>query len=52
MSEKMYMNIETGSVGTLEEWSYQNEAGETVCAVDLGEVVEVVKDENGDWIAA
>jgi len=39
--EKMYMNIETGSVDTREGWYYENESGDTVNAVDLGEVVEV-----------
>ena len=45
-----YMNIETGSVDTKEGWNYENEAGEIVNAVDLGEVVEVEKDKNGNWI--
>ena len=45
-----YMNIETGSVDTKEGWNYENESGETVNAVDLGEVVEVEKDKNGNWI--
>lgn len=38
------MNPETGSV--------DSQDGVTVNAVELGEVVEVVKDENGDWIEA
>lgn len=50
--EKTYMNTETGSVGTKDEWDYVNEADQIVNGVDLGEVVEVVKDENGDWIEA
>ena len=48
--EKLYMNIETGSVDTYDGWEYENEDGKTVNAVDLGEVVEVAKDENGHWI--
>lgn len=47
-----YMNAATGNVDTKDGWNYKNERGETVNAVDLGEVVEVVKDENGEWIAA
>ena len=39
--EKRYMNKETGSIDTYEGWFYENESGETVNAVDLGEVVEV-----------
>ncbi len=46
----MYMNIRTGEVDTYEGWYYKNEAGETVNAVDLGEVVEVIKNSDGDWI--
>lgn len=46
----MYMNIATGSVDSYEGWDYEDENGENVNAVDLGEVVEVVKDENGDWV--
>lgn len=48
---KMYMNVETGSVDTREDWFYQNIDGETVNAVDLGEVVEVVMGADG-WEAA
>jgi len=50
--EKMYMNIATGSVDNYEGWWYENEEGKTVNAVDLGEVVEVTKDKNGDWVEA
>lgn len=50
--EKTYMNIETGSVDTHDGWWYENEDGEKVNAVDLGEVVEVVKNENGEWVEA
>lgn len=49
---KTYMNIQTGSTGTREDWFYENEHGKTVNAVDLGEVFEVVKDKNGDWVKA
>lgn len=47
-SEKMYMNISTGSVDSRDGWFYQNESGQTVNAVDLGEVVEVEM-VNGEW---
>lgn len=50
--EKMYMNTKTGSVDDYDGWYYENEDGETVNAVDLGEVVEVEKDANGDWVEA
>ena len=49
---KHYMNIHTGSVDVRSGWDYENEDGEMVNAVDLGECVEVVKDENGDWVKA
>ena len=42
--EKHYMNPVTGSVGTFEDWYYENENGFTVNAVELREVVEV------EWI--
>ena len=48
-SEKLYMNIHTGSVDTRDGWFYENEEGVEVNAVDLEEVVEVEKNENGDW---
>lgn len=47
--ETNYMNLETGSVDTRDGWFYTNEDGDTVNAVDLGEVVEVVKT-NGEWV--
>lgn len=50
MKKKTYMNLDTGSVGTYDDWWYENEDGEKVNAADLGEVVEVVKDENGNWV--
>jgi hypothetical protein len=50
--ETQYMNTDTGSVDTYNGWWYENEDGATVNAVDLGEVVEVVKDANGDWVEA
>jgi hypothetical protein len=46
----MYMHIATGSVDTYDDWNYEQD-GVDVNAVDLGEVVEVVRDSNGDWIA-
>lgn len=48
-TEKTYMNIETGSVDTYDGWDYTTEDGEQVNAVDLGEVVEVVK-VDGQWV--
>lgn len=36
-----YMNRKTGSVGTYDDWWYENEEGKTVNAVDLNEVVQV-----------
>ena len=48
-NEKCYMNTATGSVDNYDGWWYVNEKGEKVNAVDLGEVVEVEKDEDGDW---
>lgn len=50
--EKMYMNLATGSVDTYDGWWYENEDGEKVNGVDLGEVVEVIKNSEGDWIEA
>ena len=50
--EKQYMNIKTGSVDTYDGWYYENEDGKTVNAVDLGEVVEVQKDDQGEWDVA
>jgi hypothetical protein len=51
-TEKMYMNIKTGSVGTYDDWYYTSEGGEEVNAVLLGEVVEVIKDQDGNWTEA
>ncbi|MBO7638126.1 MAG: hypothetical protein J6S91_04030 [Treponema sp.] len=48
--DKHYMNIATGNVDTYDGWWYENENGEKVNAVDLGEVVEVVKNADGDWV--
>jgi len=50
MEDQFYMNVETGSVDTKDGWNYENEDGDTVNAVDLGEVVEVEKSEDGDWV--
>ena len=45
-----YMNLATGSVDTYKGWDYiDEETGERRNAVDRGEVVAVVKDNNGDW---
>lgn len=48
-AEKLYMNAETGSVGTYDEWWYQNKYGDEVNAVDLGEVYEVYLNINGNY---
>ncbi len=50
-SEKMYMNEKTGSLDSKDGWWYENEAGQIVNAVDLGEVVEVVLDSEFEWVA-
>jgi len=50
--EKFYMNIETGQVDTEDGWFYENEDGIEVNAVELGEVVEVVKNDDGEWVEA
>lgn len=50
MNEKVYINVKTGSTGTHDDWDYKNESGETVNAVDLGEVIEVVLDNDGNWV--
>jgi len=48
---KMYMNIQTGSIDTYDGWYYEDENGETVNAVDRGEVmpVEIVIDVDADF---
>lgn len=51
-SERMYMNIDTGSVDVRDGWDYKTIDGDIVNGVDLGEAVEVVKDANGDWVEA
>lgn len=51
-TEKMYMNVSTGTVGSYADWDYEDENGKNVNAVDLGEVTEVVSDGNGEWIEA
>ena len=50
MAERMYMNPKTGSVGTYDDWYYTDGEGKTLNAVDEGEVVEVKKEVNGDWV--
>lgn len=49
---KVYKNLTTGSVAIYDGWWYEDENGQEVNAVDLGEVVEVVKGRDGDWIEA
>jgi len=41
--ETKYMNINTGSVDAFDGWWYENEDGEMVNGVNLGEVVEIEK---------
>jgi len=45
----MYMNPDTGSVDTYDEWYYEDENGEIVNAVDLDEVIEVIEQDDC-WI--
>lgn len=40
----LYINIFNGSVGTYDEWYYENVYGEIVNAVDLGEVELIIED--------
>ena len=49
--EKLYMNLVTGSVGTYDDWIYEDlETGTVRSAVDLGEVVPVIWDHLlGEW---
>jgi hypothetical protein len=47
--DAMYMNVATGEVDDYYGWAYTNEYGREVNAVDRGEVVEVVKNEAGQW---
>jgi len=49
METKMYMNVETGNVDDYEGWWYEDADGHEVNAVDLGEVVEVVRNVSGEW---
>ncbi len=50
--KSLYMNAATGSVDGYDGWWHENEEGESVNAVDLGEVVEVVKAKDGGWVEA
>jgi len=51
-NEKMYMNEKTGSLGRYNDWHYQNEDGQMVNGVDLGELTEVELDEEKNtWFA-
>ena len=49
---KFFMNPATGNVGERDDWDYTDDNGKEVNAVDLGEVIEVVKDASGDWLEA
>jgi len=48
-TEKIYMNIDTGSTGTRDEWWYEDENGEQANGVDQGKLTEVISDGNGWW---
>ena len=49
--EVLYMNVATGSVAGRDGWWYETEEGQTVNAVDRGEVVPVVWSEDDEsWI--
>ncbi len=53
--EKMYMNIETGSVATGAEWMSDirpAELTEKEWEAQLNSLEEVKRDADGDWIAA
>lgn len=52
LNEKMYMNVRTGSVDTIEGWNYFDDGDIYVCPLDKGEIVEVKLDEDGGWIEA
>lgn len=47
--ERMYMNLATGSIDSYEGWWYEDENGCQHNAVDDGEVIEVVQDDDGTW---
>ena len=50
-SKQIYMNTDTGSTGSYEDWWYVNEDGKRVNAVDVGGVQEVEWDEKeGYWV--
>lgn len=48
--EPVYMDIVTGKIDTEAGWVYIDEEGDLVSAVGMGEVVEVEKSENGEWV--
>lgn len=48
--ENHYMNLKTGAVDTESGWHYLDENGRLVSAVERGEVVQVVKDDLGNWV--
>ena len=41
-----YINILTGSIGEYEDWYYEDENGDTLNAVDEGEVEEIDEQQN------
>ena len=49
MNETMYMNLATGEVDTRDGWKYEDETGLHDAVVE-GDVVEVKKEVNGDWV--
>ena len=48
-ADKIYMNTDTGSVGTREEWWYEGK-GKWANGVDDGTVAEVISDGDGWWV--
>lgn len=50
-TQKLYMNIDTGSVDEYGGWWYEGPDGNWVNGVDEGEAIEVSKDAGGSWIA-
>ena len=56
MKEKHYMHVYTGSVDTFDGWVDERVEGcssaDIQAAIDEGVLVEVIKDEKGNWIDA
>ena len=46
--EKIYINVHTGSIGTRDEWFYEDENGNAKSAVDEKEVI-LFNEEDDIW---